>query len=302
MRTSVIIPNYNYGHLISGAIQSVLNQTLAADEIIVVDDGSTDNSRSVIESFGDKIIPVFQNNQGQASAISSGFSKATGDIILLLDSDDFFMPEKIEILKNFFDENENANWIFHDLLIVNDTIIPDLSKVEFNQEKISYIDERQSMVRGKLNYDAPATSGLSFRRDFIQNIFPLPTAQSIFISDHYIKFYCLAMALGIHLGQNLGGQLIHGQNLYTASKDMTTKAKIFVNTAYALREKCPDVSVFCNSLLVEGCSSANAAGTKESIGDVAEKYKQNLSPFELLLIELKTLIKSRRYKKLVTVA
>ena len=300
MRTSVIIPNYNYGHFIAGAIQSVLNQTISVDEIIIVDDGSTDNSRDVIESFGHRVISVFQTNQGQAAAISAGFSRASGDIIFLLDSDDFFMPNKIEIIKKLYEENEKAQWIFHDLLIVNNNTIPNLSNEVLDMQKISHIDERKSMERGKINYDAPATSGLSFRHHFIQDLFPLPAAQSIFISDHYIKFYCLAMASGLNISQNFGGQLIHGENLYTATKNMTMKGKIFANTAYALREKCPEVSVFANSLFVEGRASANASLSSDSIMQVVDKYKANLSPFELLLIELKTLIKTRRYKKMIS--
>jgi glycosyltransferase involved in cell wall biosynthesis len=299
MRTSVIIPNYNYGHLISGCIESVLNQTVSADEIIVVDDGSTDVSRDVIGAFGSKIISIFQANQGQAAAISSGFSRATGEIILILDSDDFFMPNKIEVIKDLYAENDSAQWIFHDLLIVNDAMIPNLSNINLDKQKVSYVDERQSMKKGKINYDAPATSGLSFRRSFIENIFPLPLAQSIYISDHYIKFYCLAIASGIHLGQNLGGQLIHGENLYTAKKDMSTKGKIFANTAFALREKCPDMFIFSNSLLVEGRASANASGSTDSIAQVVKKYLSNSSIFELVLIELKTFIKTRRYKKVM---
>jgi glycosyltransferase involved in cell wall biosynthesis len=299
MRTSVIIPNYNYGHLIAGCIQSVLNQTVSVDEIIVVDDGSTDHSRDIIGSFGSEVISIFQNNQGQAAAISSGFVRATGDIIFLLDSDDFFMPNKIEVIKNLYSENEAAQWIFHDLLIVKDAIIPNLSNKNLNEKKVAYVDERQSMRKGKINYDAPATSGLSFRRLFIKNIFPLPLAQSIYISDHYIKFYCLAVASGIHLGQNLGGQLIHGENLYTAKKDMSTKGKIFANTAFALREKCPDMFIFSNSLLVEGRASANASESSDSIAQVVKKYLSNSSIFELVLIELKTFIKTRRYKKVM---
>ena len=92
-----------------------------------------------------------------------------------------------------------AQWVFHDLLIVKDVMIPNLSNIDFDKQKMIHIDETQAMKNGRIKYDAPATSGLSFRRTFIQNIFPLPIAQSIYISDHYIKFYCLATASGIHL-------------------------------------------------------------------------------------------------------
>jgi len=297
MRCSVIIPNYNYGAFIGGAIQSVLNQSIPADEIIVVDDGSTDLSRSVIESFGSKIIPIFQENNGQASAISNGFMKATGDIILLLDSDDFFAPNKIEIIKELYSKNLDAKWVFHDLEEIDGKDIPHLKTITLDTNLITKINEQQSIQSGKLRYDAPATSGLSFRRDFMTDLFPLPTAQSIYISDHYIKFYALACGKGINLAQNLGGQLIHGNNLYTGQKEIATRAKIFVNTALALRKICPNTARFCNSLFVEGRASAMASSISENIRPIVTEYTAELSPLELLLIEAKTFLKTRRYRK-----
>ena len=84
---SIIIDNYNYGRFIDETINSALNQDCENIEVIVVDDGSTDDSRDVIESFGDKIIPVYKPNGGQASALNAGFNKSKGDVIFFLDSD-----------------------------------------------------------------------------------------------------------------------------------------------------------------------------------------------------------------------
>lgn len=297
MRTSVIIPNYNYGAYIGGTIQSLLNQTELVDEIIVVDDGSTDQSRSVIESFGSKVQPIFQTNKGQAAAISAGVAQATGDIIFLLDSDDFFAPNKCAVIKKIYQDNENAQWVFHDLREVESQIVPELSSVILDEANIKTIDQRQSMEDGRISYDAPATSGLSFRANFIKNLFPLPTAQSIYISDHYIKFYCLATGAGLHISQDFGGQLIHGNNLYTGQKQLATKGKIFVNTAYALRNICPQMTVFCNSLFVEGRACLNATQSAGMATTIIDEYQKDISPFGLLLIELKTFIKTRRYQK-----
>ncbi|HLL41796.1 MAG TPA: glycosyltransferase family 2 protein, partial [Segetibacter sp.] len=78
---SIIIDNYNYGHFIREAINSALQQSYQNIEVIVVDDGSTDNSREIIRSYGEKIIPVLKNNGGQASAFNAGYYKSTGDVI-----------------------------------------------------------------------------------------------------------------------------------------------------------------------------------------------------------------------------
>ena len=88
-RLSVIIPNYNYSAFIGDAIRSALSLKWENKEIIVVDDGSTDNSRSVIEGFGNSVKAIFQSNQGQVSACNTGYAACTGDLIIFLDSDDF---------------------------------------------------------------------------------------------------------------------------------------------------------------------------------------------------------------------
>jgi glycosyltransferase involved in cell wall biosynthesis len=93
MKFSIIIPNYNYGRFIGQAIESALAVKWPDLEVIVVDDGSTDNSREVIKSFGDKIIAIFQPNRTQRVACNTGFAHATGDAVIFLDSDDILMPE-----------------------------------------------------------------------------------------------------------------------------------------------------------------------------------------------------------------
>jgi len=95
-KVSVIIPNYNYARFVGQAIDSVLNQTHSDIEIIVVNNGSTDNSLEVLKGFGNRIFLVDQENMGQSGARKSGLSRATGDFIAFLDADDFWEPTKIE--------------------------------------------------------------------------------------------------------------------------------------------------------------------------------------------------------------
>jgi glycosyltransferase involved in cell wall biosynthesis len=93
---SIIINNYNYDRFLSEAIDSALNQTYPHVETIVVDDGSTDNSRDIIAEYGERIIPILQPNGKQAAAFNSGFAKSKGDIIIFLDSDDYLFPQAVE--------------------------------------------------------------------------------------------------------------------------------------------------------------------------------------------------------------
>lgn len=97
MRVSAIIPCYNYGKYLAQAIDSILAQTHPVAEIIVVDDGSGDNTREVAESFGERVQYIFQENRGRAAARNTGIRAATGDWIALLDADDRWLPEKIKL-------------------------------------------------------------------------------------------------------------------------------------------------------------------------------------------------------------
>ena len=94
---SIIINNYNYGRYIRQAIESALSQTHKNVELIIVDDGSTDESRCIIEEYKDRAIVIAKQNGGQASAFNVGIMEAKGDFILLLDSDDYLFPEAAQV-------------------------------------------------------------------------------------------------------------------------------------------------------------------------------------------------------------
>jgi glycosyltransferase involved in cell wall biosynthesis len=93
---SAIIPNYNYAHYLGEAIDSALGQTYPYIEVIVVDDGSTDGSRDLLQSYGDCIRTLFQQNQGVAAARNNGVNASQGEYVAFLDADDVWLPSKIE--------------------------------------------------------------------------------------------------------------------------------------------------------------------------------------------------------------
>lgn len=93
---SVVIPTYNYAHFVSQAIQSVLDQTFRDFEIIVVDDGSTDDTFQVVSPFGDPVRYIRQANRGPNAARNTGIRTSTGKYVALLDADDLWLPHKLE--------------------------------------------------------------------------------------------------------------------------------------------------------------------------------------------------------------
>jgi len=104
-RVSIIIPCYNYGRFVKVAITSALNQDYKNLEVIVVNDGSTDNSDSIIKQFEDKIIYIKQDNRGVSKARNSGILKSTGEYCICLDADDYISPDFVSDAVKVADEN-----------------------------------------------------------------------------------------------------------------------------------------------------------------------------------------------------
>src|ERR1700756_917891 len=109
---SILINNYNYARFLPDAIESALGQSYPSVEVIVVDDGSTDNSRDVMANFGKRIKSIFQPNGGQASSFNTGFAACRGEFICFLDADDLFKPEKAQSLVDTFASDPTLGWYF----------------------------------------------------------------------------------------------------------------------------------------------------------------------------------------------
>lgn len=115
VKVSVIIPAYNGDRYIGEAINSILSQTYRDYEIIVVDDGSTDSTRQVIEQYGSKIQYLSQTNQGVAASRNLGLTKAQGEYIAFLDQDDIFLSDKLASQVTLLEQNPslgiaNSGW------------------------------------------------------------------------------------------------------------------------------------------------------------------------------------------------
>lgn len=129
MLISVIIPAYNQGQYLRQAIESVLNQTCQDFEIIVVDDGSTDDTQQAARSFDDpRLSYVYQSNRGLSAARNTGIRKSSGELITFLDSDDLFLPQKLEILSAELERR-------HELGFVAGQAVP----IDENGEKVGQI-------------------------------------------------------------------------------------------------------------------------------------------------------------------
>lgn len=117
---SVIIPTYNRANLVCQAIISAFNQTYKSKEIIVVDDGSADDTKEILSQYGDKIKYIYKINGGVSSARNAGIKEAKGEYIAFLDSDDAWRPEKLELQIGFLRQNSHIDAVISDVEFIDD--------------------------------------------------------------------------------------------------------------------------------------------------------------------------------------
>ncbi len=120
MFVSVILPTFNRAHLICEAIDSILNQTYRDFEIIVVDDGSTDNTTEVLQRYSDRITYIKQENKGPGDARNRGIAEAKGEYIAFLDSDDIWFKDKLELQVAVMEKLPEIGFLCSDFCILKD--------------------------------------------------------------------------------------------------------------------------------------------------------------------------------------
>jgi len=168
---SIIITNYGYGKYIRSAIDSALGVSYPHKEIIVVDDGSGDESPNIIRSFGDRITAILKENGGQASAANAGFFRSRGLLVLFLDSDDSVEPEIMDqVLPAFKQGVAKVQYPMH-LIDKNGKSLGGM----FPNYTASITAE---MVASEFTrtgfYECSPTSGNIYARWFLEQIFPMP--------------------------------------------------------------------------------------------------------------------------------
>lgn len=206
---TILINNYNYGRFLGHAIDSALNQTYQNVEVIVVDDGSTDESHDVIRSYGKKIIPILKENGGQASAFNAGFAASHGEIICMLDSDDLFHNCKVERVLPYAQQN---SLIYHRLQLQPGLdVIPRKVAPRMNFY-------RHAQRYRFFPYVASPTSGLAIGRDLALRLMPLPTQYVRSSADDFIVRGACLLGRVIGIPDVLGTYRVHGENLWYGKK------------------------------------------------------------------------------------
>ncbi|MBI3548996.1 MAG: glycosyltransferase [Elusimicrobia bacterium] len=216
---SVVMDNFNYARFVSQAIDSILAQDFPHKdvEIIVVDDGSTDDSRDVVGRYKDRVRLIAQENRGQAGAFATGFAAAKGQVVACIDSDDTWHPNKLSAVAEAI-EKPGIGIVQHfqrDVDVEGRPLpnsLPDWPDVDTLDD---FLDGR---------FINAAVSSLAFRRDvLVGNILPVPK-DLFYLHDDYLLKYGLFFTNIANIRRILGYHRIHGSNnwaqLYLSPKKL----------------------------------------------------------------------------------
>lgn len=186
LRFSIVIANYNYDRFLGRAVESALALDWPDVEVIVVDDGSVDNSREVIESFATSITAVFQDNGGQRVANNTGFAHSTGDVIVFLDADDVLDPGFARAVAGAWGANVTKVQVQMQLIDAEDRPFGDLiPNFTFRPEP----EQISAWSRSSTEYPTPPGSGNAYSREFLAKFFPIGDEH-----DSFTDSTCLALA------------------------------------------------------------------------------------------------------------
>jgi glycosyltransferase involved in cell wall biosynthesis len=213
---SVLVNNFNYGEFVGEAIESALAQGPGV-EVIVVDDGSTDDSRSAIDAYAGRVTAIFQENAGQGAAFNTGFAASRGEIVVFLDADDLLAPDALGAIRAAFEDPTVAklHW--------------SLSEVDRDGNRTGALrpeilmpegDLRQRVIEhGPLGHSNPPTSGNAFSRRALERMMPMPEVEYRICADAYLVM--LASIYG-ELRRSLTPLSLwrrHGENRYNGTRE-----------------------------------------------------------------------------------
>ena len=230
---SVLIDTFNYGQYVEQAIESAIAQDFPASEreILVVDDGSTDDTVERVRKFGEAITYFRKPNGGQASAFNLGLRYAAGRYVALLDADDYWLPGKLTRIAEEFERNPDAGMVYH-------------AYCEWIAAKGIFREAKLPLVSGflpanhdeLLKYVLYPTSFLAFRRSAIDLLLPIPEELTI-QADAFLSALVIFVAPVVAVTDRLAVYRIHSTNLFAnGGKADARRGELRMRTRAALVE------------------------------------------------------------------
>jgi glycosyltransferase involved in cell wall biosynthesis len=264
---SVLVPNYNYAKYIDKTLESALRQTYPHFEVIVCDDGSSDNSCEVIEGFvqrDSRIKLVRKPNGGVASALNAAYQESKGQVVCLLDADDVWLDNKLQRVLEIFRLDPKCGFAIHNVIQIDSQGNYIKPTPMFQRLASGWLGE-SALENGGLVDNIPPASALSLRREVAELIFPLNPAFRRNADSLIFRFAPFITAIGSH-PEVLSQFRLHGTNttsMVSVTPDFLEKdiavmeqvhqeQKLFLTNVYgeAIAQKLKDLKfsvLVCNS-------------------------------------------------------
>jgi Glycosyl transferase family 2 len=216
---TIVITNHNYAEFVAQAIDSALAQRSVALEVIVVDDGSSDGSRGIIECFGSRINAVFTANDGQAAAMNRGFAESSGDVVIFLDADDVLSEDTGAQVVEVMTADPSIVRVQFVLDVIDSAgrrtgeTMPPAPKVLFTG------DARARLLSCPDDLVWQPTSGNAFARVALMAVLPMPEAPFRLCADYYLSTLVPLHGIVHQLHGSGGGYRVHGGNAFYANAE-----------------------------------------------------------------------------------
>lgn len=209
MLVSIIITNYNYAPFLAQAIESALQQEGADVEVIVVDDGSTDDSGRIIEGYAGRITAVCQANAGQSAAAQTGFERSSGDAVIFLDADDTLYPHAARLhAEHLSDRGVTRSSGYLD---VCDRDLRPIGRLLPHRLSPSGDYRQEYELFGPTACRPAFTSGNAWSRGFLEKIMPLPQDKVVGL-DGYLTAVDLLYGRIESIPASVGRYRVHNSN------------------------------------------------------------------------------------------
>lgn len=222
---SVIIPTYNYAHYICEAIESVLAQEYPREliQIVVYDDGSTDNTKQVLQHYIDKgeVIYFYQQNKGKASATYNAIQQSTGKYIFNLDADDYFLPNKISMAVKVFESDDEIVHVANPAKFIIDGKDTGNEEIPLNflEKKLDGIEVLKDFYNQRILFGGGST--FSARASVLQTIY-ITDAVDMYI-DEFLVLAILNKGCGYFIKEPLSIWRGHNTNYTVKQLNVNTK-------------------------------------------------------------------------------
>jgi hypothetical protein len=215
----IVVNNHNYARFVAQAVESALGQRYPGVSVIVIDDGSSDNSREVLEPYRDVVDLVFKECGGQASALNAGFDRCRGEVVIFLDADDTLTPQAAGLAAEAFGRNPEAARLQFRTCQVDETGREMGSAPGSAAGPPASGDLRQAELSSPFEMATVPTSANAFRTSVLRKIMPIPAKDyGRWGADYYLVHLSTLLGGVIFLPDTATRYRVHGHNAFQPSR------------------------------------------------------------------------------------